>query len=561
MFDYDQLKRYGLSGVKLPGDTIILNEPASFYYRNTGITWITLFIVIILTSMVFFLCLNIIKRKQAQRNESNLLRQLKTVFHHLPVGIAYLDEEYTFIGANRFFSRYCGYTESELIGRKCFDMIGEFADDDQKDGLLKICSYCKKNECFRDKKPTVLYRSLGESYFKVTIIPELNRAGEVYRIMEVFEDITDRRLAEKAVRESERNFRELVESSLAGVLIIQDGRIIYKNPEQERLFGPTTDSFSLMDYEGIYKDDFEKVHHMFQQISRGESKVFDMDFRFYPQGNIGSKPDMKWVYCRARLIEFQGREATIVSMMDMTRAKELEHLLKMEDKMTSLGHVAAGIAHEIRNPLSGINIYLSALNKIYRRGESTEKVAGIIGQLQSASGKIESVIRRVMDFSKPSEPRFKHININKPVETAMDLSAVTLRKTGVVLEKKLSADLPSCYLDIHLMEQVMMNLINNASDSMRSIEGQKVIEITSFVKEEKVAVSIADSGPGVAENLRDKIFEPFYTTKYDGTGIGLSLCHRIISDHSGSLDVYKSKYDGAEFVIEIPIERRKKPRD
>jgi len=266
---------------------------------------------------------------------------------------------------------------------------------------------------------------------------------------------------------------------------------------------------------------------------------------------------MKWVYSRANLIKYQGKDAVLVNMMDMTKAKKLEHLLIIQDKMSSLGRVAAGIAHEIRNPLSGINIYLSTLQKIYDRADSFDKVKGILGQLQSASGKIESVIRRVMDFSKPGEPRFVPICINQPIKEAIQLSSVTLRKSGIKFEKELSEDLLQCKADPHLIEEVILNLITNAAEAMKGVEVDKKIEITSSMGNKCILIKVSDSGPGIPSNLKGKIFDPFFTTKDSSTGIGLSMSHRVITDHGGSLSVGQSKWGGAEFVIEIPIKKEK----
>jgi len=544
----------------LPAKSVLLTESGSSYLRNDRVAKTIIASLVSLIVLSFFFFFIFVHRKQDQARKANLLRQLKSIFRHLPVGIAYLNTKYEIIGANKFFCDFTGFLEEDLIGRTCYEMIGEYADDTSKEGLEKICSFCVREASLREKKPSVFFRTLGEAYFKVTIIPELNEAGKVFRLMEVFEDITDRKLAEKALRESEKNFRELVESSLVGILISQDNKIIYKNPELERLLGCLPRIFDLADFEGIHPDDMEKVKHVCQSIRNGKSRDLDVDFRFYPPDKMFSKPDMKWVYCRASLIEYQGQDAMVVSMMDMTRAKELEHLLRMEDKMTSLGHVAAGIAHEIRNPLSGINIYLSSLEKISQQEGSEEMVKNIISQLRSASNKIESVIRRVMNFSKPCEPRFILTDINKPIETALELCAVTLRKADTTIVMDLAADLPPCYIDPSLMEQVILNLITNASEAMRDVTGQKIIEVVSTVESQRIVVKVADSGPGVPANLKDKIFEPFYTTKYDGTGIGLSLCHRIITDHGGSFEISTSKYGGAEFVIQAPLERRRERR-
>jgi PAS domain S-box-containing protein len=382
-----------------------------------------------------------------------------------------------------------------------------------------------------------------------------DKAGVPLRMFGTLQDITGRKRAEKALSESEKRFRDLIESSLIGISIIQDNQVVYQNPEQERLLGPLPRSPKLADSESIHPDDVEKVREFYQKIISGEVQIQETDFRFYPMDEDGNKLDMKWVHCRASTIEYGGKKGILINMMDVTRTKQLEDFLRIQDKMSSLGRVAAGIAHEIRNPLSGINIYLGTLEKMYDKEDNLEKVKQIFGQLKSASDKIESVIRRVMDFSKPGEPKLVLTDINEPIEEAINLSSVTLRKRGIKLEKTLAGDLQPCPADPHLIEQVILNLITNAAEAMKNVDGAKIIEVTSSMENNLITVKICDSGPGIPSHLREKIFDPFYTTKNGSTGIGLSLSHRIITDHGGSFNVASSKWGGAEFRIEIPTKR------
>jgi PAS domain S-box-containing protein len=367
--------------------------------------------------------------------------------------------------------------------------------------------------------------------------------------------IIERNRAQTALLESEKRFRDLVEHSLTGISIIQNGQVVYQNPEQERLLGPLPRPIKLEDTDSIYPDDFARVHAFYQRIRAGKLPIGAVEFRFYQRDERTGRSDIKWVHCQASRIEYQGKDATLMNMMDMTKTKELEHLLTIQDKMASLGRVAAGIAHEIRNPLSGINIYLNTLRKLHHKEGSEEKVEQILKNVQSASIKIESVIRRVMDFAKPSEPKLTLIDINEPITDAINLTAVTMRKSGVQIKRSLADDLPRSYADKNLIEEMVLNLLNNAAEAMKTMENGKNIAVASFVKGDHIIIQVSDSGPGVSKEYRDKILDPYFTTKHEGTGIGLSLCHRIITDHGGSLTVSDSEFGGAEFRIEIPIKK------
>ena len=351
-------------------------------------------------------------------------------------------------------------------------------------------------------------------------------------------------------QDSEKRFQTLVESSLTGISIVQNQQVIYQNKAQERLLGPLPRSAIMVEYENIHPDDLGKAKEFSQAIMEDNCSSLDIDFRYLPEKDMNK---MVWIHCRAAPLMYRNQPSILLNMIDMTRAKELEKLLIVQDKMASLGRVAAGMAHEIRNPLSGINIYIDTLEKFFERGESREKVKNVIHHLQSASQRIESVIRRVMDFSKPSQPNFILADVNASIEAALTLTATTLRKSGISLEVDLTDNLPKCRLDFQQFEEVILNLINNAADAMRGVDSSKILQITSTRKDHQVVVKILDSGPGISVENKADIFDPFFTTKSDSTGIGLSICQRIISDHRGEIDVQTNQWGGAEFRISLPV--------
>ena len=363
-----------------------------------------------------------------------------------------------------------------------------------------------------------------------------------------------RYVAEQETRDSEKRFRTLVENSHTGIFIIQDDRIVYKNPEQERLFGPLPDDFKIINFDKIYPDDVETVKDFYQSVNSGRVKALSIEYRFYSMGEGRKEASLRWAHSNISAIEYMGRRATLVNMLDITREKEMEALLGVKDKMISLGHVAAGIAHEIRNPLSGVNILLDAIRERLSRLEDSQEFTELIGHAKTATGKIEGVIKRVLDFSRPSTPQLKPENINGVIKETVMLSSVTLRKAGIKLETDLDDNLPEIMIDRQQIEQVLMNLITNASEILKNSEADKKIYIESRLDLRSVVVLVSDSGPGISRPDAKKIFDPFYTTKSDGSGIGLSICQRIIADHKGTISVLASVLGGAEFCIRIPVQ-------
>jgi len=492
----------------------------------------------------------IIERRWAQDEVQKSEEKFRELMENMHSGAAVFEavaggEDFEVKDFNRSGEKIENIDRDEVIGRRVTDAFPGIKKLGLFDVLLRVWK-------------TGLPEHFSGGVYQDNRTPPSWRENYVYRlssgdIVAVYQDVTEQKLAQKALEESEKRFRDLVEHALTGISIVQDKQVVYQNQEQERLLGPLPRSYLLADYKKIHPHDVQTVKRLSQRMDKAEIQTLETEFRFYPKGISKDTRKMKWVFCRALLTEYRGKEAILISMIDMTEAKELEKLLAIQDKMASLGRVAAGIAHEIRNPLSGINIYLNTLQKLHHKTGSEEKVKQILGQIQSASHKIESVIRRVMDFAKPGEPKLALIDLNQPITEAIDLSVVTMRKSGVELEKVLAVNLPPCNADAALMEEMALNLLNNAAEAMKQKEAGKKIVVTSSVEGDSIILTISDSGPGIAPEVKDKIFDPYFTTKSDGTGIGLSLSHRIVTDHGGSLTVADSNLGGAEFRIEIPI--------
>ena len=527
------------------------------------LTWVGLGIILIVALLELFMVSQTLRteqrRQEAQRQVEGSRSMLRLVMDNIPQLIFWKDREGVFLGCNEAFAAHAGLDSPAQVGDLSLSDLRLPPDERVK---LK-----KAEERVMSSGRAELHviepqtRPDGvQLWMDTNRIPLKDSAGQVVGVLCTNEDITKRRATDRALKESERRFRTLLENVQVGIAIVQQGNIVYTNPEEERILGPLPLPFTLArlaqdqaaaspDLRKFLKRISESEEEGGQAIQEGQT--LDLDLGGLSAGDRPSEPAVRWVHCRARRITYQGREALLIIMLDISKAKELEQMVRLQDKMASLGRVAAGIAHEIRNPLSGINMYLSALENKIATGEGPELEA-IVEKIQAASSKIENVIKRVLDFSRPSAPKVSLLNLNQVVKNVMELSEVTLRKGGVSLEVSLAQDLPPVQADAQLLEQVVLNLVTNAVQALGEVKGDKRIALATSLERGRIIIRVADNGPGVPPQIRDRIFDPFFTGRRDGFGIGLSLCHRIVSDHGGKLWVDASSWGGAEFHMEIP---------
>jgi PAS domain S-box-containing protein len=522
-----------------------------------GVALMVTAIMLILLALVWWNSISMDRIDEGRRQFESALRGstelLEKIFSNIHLNVAYLDPDFNFIRVNQAYADACGYPPEFFPGKKHFDLYPHA----ENEAIFR--KVVKTGEPFHILAKPFEFPDHPErrvTYWDWSLLPLMEPEGKVGGLIFCLVDVTERRKAEMELRESEERFRVLVEHSPVGIFIVQGGRIVYRNPEQRRLFGLVEENLEFKDFGDIHPEDAAKFGEICAAVSGEDGKTPEVDLRFYPRGKSAEGTDLRWVQMNTCQIEFGEEKAILVSMVDITRAKEMEHLAKVREKLASLGQVAAGIAHEIRNPLSGINIYLSSLEKIHDDAGMEEEELGqagkILGQIRSASGRIESVVKKVMEFSRPAAPRLGLKDINPAIEDAIEFTATTVRKCGITLDRSNLKHLPMCHADPNLLAQVLMNLINNAAQAMANKEGLKIIGISSEAEPGRIVIRVFDSGPGVPPSLREKIFDPFYTTRKEGYGIGLSFSKQVIVAHGGTLMVDTSPWGGAEFRIELP---------
>jgi len=238
---------------------------------------------------------------------------------------------------------------------------------------------------------------------------------------------------------------------------------------------------------------------------------------------------------------------------DITLRKHFENeyrkLALQTEKLSALGRMAAGIAHEINNPLAGILLFSTNLRKkAPKEGPLREGLEVIVRETQRCKG----IIQDLLEFSRDREPEKTLASINDIVEKALSILDNEFRLHHISVEKNLTAGMPNTLLDLNLLQQVFVNLLINA---VEAIQENGVITIKSYVSPDKRSerIEISDTGCGIPPEDIAKVFEPFFSTKNKGTGLGLAVSYGIVQKHQGDIQVSSQPGQGTRFTVEIPI--------
>jgi two-component system NtrC family sensor kinase len=228
---------------------------------------------------------------------------------------------------------------------------------------------------------------------------------------------------------------------------------------------------------------------------------------------------------------------------------QYEHLAIQTEKLSALGRMAAGIAHEINNPLGGILLYASNIIKKVPKGSPlSEGLEVIINETM----RCKLIIQDLLEFSRDRPPSKAMSNINNIIEKAVSILENEFRLRHITLKKHLSGEIPEILLDSSQLEQVFVNLLVNAVEAIQE-KGTITIQTHIGQDRERVIVEIADTGCGIPPEHRPRIFEPFFSTKSKGTGLGLAVSYGIIQNHQGDIRVTSEPGQETCFSIELPI--------
>jgi PAS domain S-box-containing protein len=342
----------------------------------------------------------------------------------------------------------------------------------------------------------------------------------------------------------------VLESMTDGIVVADRGhRIILLNKSAERLLPFTgEETLERLLWETLAD---REISRFFKEKLTNQEKIADREFV------LENGATRILAISILPLVRDGSIQGNLIHIEDVTEKRSKEARLRRAESLASLTNLAAGVAHEIKNPLGSIGIHLQLIQK---KIDGKARIgAKDIGQyLAVISEEVDRLNRIAVDFLfavKPMDTRLEEGNLNTVIQELLDFVRIELEQAGVKIESDLSPSVPSLRIDSRFIKQALLNLIKNGVSAM---PGGGTLRVQTLRAGDEVMIKLSDTGMGIPEEIMDKIFEPYFTTKPFGTGLGLTIVFKIIKEHLGDISVSSKPGEGATFTLSLPVPQKEK---
>ncbi|MEJ2211806.1 MAG: PAS domain S-box protein, partial [Anaerolineae bacterium] len=350
-----------------------------------------------------------------------------------------------------------------------------------------------------------------------------------------------RKQMEEALRQSEARYRTLFENAGDAILIHDlEGRFLAANNLACQRLG-----YSLEELRWLGPADVEAPEYAARLGERIEA-LRRYGHHFFETVHIRRDGGTIPVELSSRLIEYEGQPAVLSIARDVTERRQMQQVLLRTERMAAMGHLAAALAHEINNPLQSVSSSIElVLDFPLEEPERQEYLVAVRHEIE----RLMSVTGRILDFARPTSTEREAIPVGEVVRYALSLADKQFEHSRISIGLDLPPDLPPVVASRDELAQVFLNLVINALEAM---PGGGRLEISARAADGKLDLCFDDSGPGISPAMKERLFEPFQTSKKDGTGLGLALSYSIIQQHGGNIAAGDAPGGGARFCITLP---------
>jgi PAS domain S-box-containing protein len=498
------------------------------------------------------------KNKELQQQVKRTEYKYQDLIENASDLIFTLDPSGNFVFINRRLSYITGFDRQDWFGKSCFDLV--LSDDREKAITYFQNTINGKSSIFEIRVPHV---KKGWIYLSVNINPIFER-GQVVGCVGIARDITEKKLLEQEIIDL-KNFNEsIIQSMGSGLITIDlDRRITSFNNSAEELLHYSEGEVIGRPLEEVFPK--EHCARLLSVLENPEQGLLNREMQLTTKhGNT--------VYVgftvTPRLDSEKSQVGTIIAFRDITQIKQMQVEVQRMDRLASMGVLASGIAHEIRNPLAGIKTIAQTLEEEIELADSRrEYVSRIVRQVN----RMDDLLKTIFSYAKPRQPQRKYHRFQEIIQEVVALLENRMRGHGVQYHELCPAELPLLYVDFYQIQQVFVNLFLNALDAMpkggdlRLVAHPKVATLQQVdrrgrafpVKNKSanyVEATLTDTGEGIKPELLSSIFNPFFTTKPQGSGLGLAIVYRIMAEHEGDIQVESIVNKGTTFKLLLPTE-------
>lgn len=499
-------------------------------------------------------------RQATERALGDRLHFMERLIDVIPSPVFYKDRDAIYRGCNTAFERYTGRSKRKIIGKTVYDVAPkELADVyhrmDQE--LLSHPGVQTYESSIKHKDGT-----WHDVIFNKATYTDPD--GDVAGLIGIVTDITDRKRAELALRESEERYRISIEHSNDGVAIVRGDQHIYVNRRFLDMFGydEPEELLGKRVFITVHPEDRERVIDINRDRQSGKVAPARYEFK-----GIRKNGSLMYVEVSATKILYQGEPATLAYLRDITERRQTEEELRHAQKMQAIGTLVGGIAHDFNNVLAAMIGFSELVLKDLEDGSVAKRR---LNSVLKAGMRGRDLARQILTFSRKTKHKKSPVHLTPLVKETAKMLRATVPST-IRIELAIATESDEIVADPSQIQQVLMNLATNAVHAMHEKGGTLDISIANVRAEADrpllqpdmapgnyVMLSVRDSGYGMDREVKERMFEPFFTTKPvdEGTGLGLSVVYGIVNEHRGTISVSSEPGKGSTFTIFLPQAER-----